>query len=220
LKTNYVLVDYENVQPESLDALDQENIKIIVFVGANQTKIPFELAAGLQRMGERAQYVKIAGNGTNALDFHIAFYLGLLMKQEPTAYFHIISKDTGFDPLVKHLKKSKVLVLRSQSVADIPLVKAAQKQAPAAPPPPVSSNGAAVAKPPVQPERIAAILTNLRKQGKARPGTLQALFNSINTLFGENLPGPTLHALLKELRKQGIISVNGDKVVYTLPDQP
>ncbi len=36
--------DLENVQPESLSGLDAEQFRVIVFVGSNQTKIPFELA--------------------------------------------------------------------------------------------------------------------------------------------------------------------------------
>jgi hypothetical protein len=52
----------------------------------------------MQALGAKAQYVKISGNGSNALDFHIAFYIGHLGAVDPTAYFHIISKDAGFDP--------------------------------------------------------------------------------------------------------------------------
>ena len=72
MKTNYVLIDYENVQPATLAILDQEHFRIIVFVGANQAKITFEVASALQPMGTRAEYVRISGNGANALDFHIA----------------------------------------------------------------------------------------------------------------------------------------------------
>ena len=73
VKTNYVLIDYENVQPEAMAVLAQEHFKVIVFVGANQAKVTFEVASALQQMGDRAEYVKITGNGSNALDFHIAF---------------------------------------------------------------------------------------------------------------------------------------------------
>ena len=62
----------------------------------------------MQRLGENAEYVKMGGNGSNALDFHIAFYIGQLAERGPNAYFHIISKDSGFDPLIKHLKTRKV----------------------------------------------------------------------------------------------------------------
>lgn len=36
LRTNYVLIDYENVQPEALSVLDAEHFKVIVFVGAQE----------------------------------------------------------------------------------------------------------------------------------------------------------------------------------------
>ena len=125
MRTNYVLIDYENVQPEGLSILDIEHFKVIVFVGASQTKLSFETASALQRMGSKAEYIKIAGSGSNALDFHIAFYIGQLATQDPTAYFHIISKDTGFDPLIQHLKTKKIFAARSRDVSEIPLVKVA-----------------------------------------------------------------------------------------------
>ncbi|HEX5339549.1 MAG TPA: PIN domain-containing protein, partial [Gammaproteobacteria bacterium] len=61
MRINYVLVDYENVQPEALALLDAEHFKVIVFVGANQTKVTFEAAEALQRMGGKAEYIKISG---------------------------------------------------------------------------------------------------------------------------------------------------------------
>ena len=66
VRTNYVLIDYENVQPEALSILDAEHFKVIVFVGATQAKVTFETAAALQRMGSKAEYIKISGNGPNA----------------------------------------------------------------------------------------------------------------------------------------------------------
>src|SRR6185503_11601280 len=104
MRTNYVLIDFENVQPSSLEQLDHDHFKVFVFVGAHQGKVPFELAASLQQLGDRAQYIKISGNGPNALDFHIAYYIGRLAATDPAAYFHIISKDEGFDLLIQHLK--------------------------------------------------------------------------------------------------------------------
>ena len=113
MRTNYVLIDYENVQPDSLAGLDAEHFTVVCFVGAGQNRLSFDVVDAMQRLGHRAQYVKIAGNGPNALDFHIAFYIGDLAAADPTAYFHIISRDTGFDPLIAHLKARKVPVVRS-----------------------------------------------------------------------------------------------------------
>ena len=99
---NYVLIDFENVQPKNLEILSQHSFKIIVFVGENQTKLPFDLVAGIQEFGSDAKYVKISGNGKNALDFHVAYYIGKLAAEEPGAYFHIISKDTGLFYFISH----------------------------------------------------------------------------------------------------------------------
>lgn len=66
MRTNYVLIDFESVQTRSLELLTQEHFKVIVFVGANQRKLPFEVAESLQQFGSRAEYIKISGRGPNA----------------------------------------------------------------------------------------------------------------------------------------------------------
>ncbi len=197
MRTNYILIDYENVQPEALSVLDAEHFKVIVFVGANQTKVTFESAAALQRMGSKAEYIKISGNGSNALDFHIAYYIGQLATQDPTAYFHIISKDTGFDPLIKHLKTKHVLAARSRDVSEIPLVKVANIKSPA--------------------EKIAVIVSYLRKPGATKPRTVKTLTHAISSLFLKQMPEEELAALLNELQTRGLVKVNDTKVTYTVP---
>jgi hypothetical protein len=197
VKTNYVLIDYENVQPAALTVLDREHFRMIVFVGASQAKIAFEIAAALQQLGPRAEYVKISGNGPNALDFHIAFYIGQLAAHDPDAYFHIISKDTGFDPLIQHLKSKKILACRSRDVTDIPIVKASTATSPA--------------------EQVAVIITNLQQRGAAKPRTVKTLAGTIGALFQKKLSDEEIAALVHKLQHQGIITVNEIKVSYTLP---
>ena len=50
--TNYVLIDFENVQPKNLELLEGHSFKVLVFVGANQTKVPLKLAKALQAHGK------------------------------------------------------------------------------------------------------------------------------------------------------------------------
>lgn len=197
MRTNYILIDYENVQPEALSVLEAEHFKVIVFVGANQTKVTFESAAALQRMGNKAEYIKISGNGSNALDFHIAYYIGQLAAQDSTAYFHIISKDTGFDPLIKHLKTKKVLAARSRDVSEIPLVKVANIKSPA--------------------EKIAVIVNYLQKPGATKPRTVKTLTHTISSLFMKQMSEEELASLLKELQTKGLVKVSDTKVSYALP---
>jgi hypothetical protein len=197
LRKNYVFIDYENVQPERLSALDQDHFKVMVFVGASQTRLAFESAAALQRMGSKAEYIKISGNGSNALDFHIAFYIGHLAAQDPTAYFHIVSKDAGFDPLVQHLKARKIFAARSNDVADIPLVKAATTKSPQ--------------------DRLDLVVARLQQLAASKPRTLKALSSTIGSLFQKQLAEEEVASLVSELQSRSLIAVAGTKVSYTLP---
>ena len=198
LRTNYVLIDYENVQPAALAALEKEHFKILVFVGAGQTKVNYEIADSLQRLGPKASYIKISGNGPNALDFHIAYYIGQLAAADKDGFFHIISKDTGFDPLIAHLKTKKIYACRSRDVSDIPIVKAANSKNPA--------------------EKIEIIVANLKQRGASKPRTVKTLTSTISSLFQKALPADELGTLLKALQKQGYVTVNETKVSYSLAE--
>ena len=57
-----------------------------------------------QAFGLAIEWIRIEGNGPNALDFHIACHLGEGLARTPQAEFVIVSRDTGFDPLLRHLK--------------------------------------------------------------------------------------------------------------------
>lgn len=198
MRTNYVLIDYESVQPASIAVLEQECFKVMIFVGERQAKVSFEVAASLQRLGGKAAYVKMAGSGPNALDFHIAFYIGQLSAAEPDAYFHIISKDTGFDPLIAHLKTKKIFAARSKDVSEIPIVKTSPAKTPT--------------------DRLAVVLANLRQRGAAKPRTVKTLSSTINALFQRSLSEAELTSLLENLKQQGVISISGARVSYALPE--
>ena len=71
MPTNYVFIDFENVQPNNIEILASRSFKVFVFVGASQVKVPVNLAVAMQILGESAKYIQISGNGPNALDFHI-----------------------------------------------------------------------------------------------------------------------------------------------------
>lgn len=196
MRINYVLIDYENVQPSSLAGLDGEHFRVLVFVGAGQNKLAFDTAAAMQKLGARAEYIKIAGNGSNALDFHIAFHMGRIAAEDPTAFFHIISKDAGFDPLIQHMKDRKVLASRSKDVAEIPLLKAANSKSTA--------------------EKLDVVVANLLQRGASRPRTVKTLSSTISSLFQKQLGDEDLAILMKSLEDQGFITINDSKVTYSL----
>ncbi|MCA0352518.1 MAG: hypothetical protein LCH85_11040 [Chloroflexi bacterium] len=207
MRTNFVLIDYENVQPATIESLNHEHIKLLIFVGANQTKVPIEIAVALQQLGSRASYIQISGNGSNALDFHIAFYIGQLTAQEPKAHFHIVSKDTGFDPLIQHLKTKKISVKRVQSISDIPTAQLAQA---------VKPPKQQIVQTSAQPEQITLIVTNLKQRGSSKPATVKTLSSTISSIFAKKLSELEIASLINQLKIRGIIQVNDTKISYKL----
>ena len=100
-----LFIDYENVTQVKLSSLQQPNLKIFIFVGCAQAKIPFELVREAHQLGESVEWIGVEGTGPNALDFHIVFYLGQISLQAPSSNYIILSRDRGFDPLIQHLAK-------------------------------------------------------------------------------------------------------------------
>lgn len=199
-RTNYVLVDFENVQPKDIALLKDGPFKVKVFLGPNQSKVPVSLAAALQSLGESAEYIILDSAGSNALDFHIAYYIGALSAAEPTAFFHVISRDSGFDPLLKYLKGKRIFALRSTCIADIPYFKPSLPATPEA--------------------QVEAVIADLVRRKASKPRTQKTLLSTLHALFKKELSEQQLAELFAELCKRGIAKVEGTKVTYALPTEP
>lgn len=193
MRTNIVLIDLENVKPESIEKLKHEHFRVVVFVGTNQ-KLDFPIVNAVHSLGSNGSYVQISGNGPNALDFHIAYYIGKFSAANPDAYFHIISKDKGFDPLIKHLKEQKIFCSRSSSVSEIPLVKSSDKLHPK--------------------ERAVDFYEKRIASAKARPATVTTLQSAILSHFHKLLSPEEVAKVVEALKQAGHVVVNGKKVAY------
>lgn len=196
-RTNYILVDFENVQPHDIGLLKGGPFKVKIFLGPNQSKIPVSLASALQSLGDNAEYISLETAGSNALDFHIAYYIGVLSSSEPNAFFHVISKDTGFDALMKYLKGRKIFALRSTCIADIPYFKPALPAAPEA--------------------QVGAVIVDLVRRKASKPRTQKTLLSTLHALFKKELSEQQLAALLAALCHRGVVRIEGSKVSYSLP---
>lgn len=222
---HYVLIDFENVQPANVGELSPTEHHIKVFAGEHQNKVEFGLVQALQPFGSHAEYIRIVGNGKDALDFHIAFYVGRLSAEHPSASFTIVSRDTGFDPLVKHLVSLGIACRRTSAIAGSPqtkstteaptVAKAAKK---AVPKPPKKQAPKVSAKPPtaVSKERLDEVLQRLQGLKAARPGTVKTLKSSLKAWFKPALAEADVDALMGDLAKLGKIKVTGTKVAYSL----
>lgn len=210
---NYILIDYENVQPNLAAITNLSFVRVITFVGVNQKHIPFEFADAMQRLGNRAMYVKIGASGTNALDFHIAFYLGILMKRGANAYFHIVSNDTGFDPLIQHLREKRLKVHRSACIDDLPFLRKNtatndQQLIPQVAATPASSSLLAAngAKPSLD-ELCEVVTERLKHHTPSRPSTFDKLRNHLPSLTKQQLTAAETEALTMMLLTKGLISI-------------
>ena len=197
MRLNVVLVDFENVQPSDVALLKEGPFKVKVFLGPNQLRVPVSLAAALQPLGVNAEYIPLDSAGKNALDFHIAFYLGMLASEDKSAYFHIVSKDSGFDPLISHLKSRKISVARSECIAELPYFKPALPSAPDA--------------------QVEAAIADLVKRKASKPRTEKTLLSTLHALFKKELSEKQLSGLFEALRARGVVKIDGTKVSYNLP---
>lgn len=200
MNLNFVLIDFENVQPLNLEKLRDLPVEIRVFLGANQPKVAIETVQSLQPFGKSAEYVRISGSGKNALDFHIAFYLGQLAHEHPKAKFHIVSKDTGFDPLVAHLKDRRIACWRFGAIEDLPLLKKQERAGPTHAPPAKNPKMPAIAKPQPKAEERFALAKALLAPQLPRPKTMAKLRNVLTTHFRQNATPAEIDTLVRQLK--------------------
>ncbi len=218
MPTNYVLVDFENVQPDSLAALATGQFRVKVFVGASQAKgrISFELVHSMQALGANAEYVKIARTGKNAVDMHIAYYVGRLLEKEPNAVVHIVSRDTDFDPLIEYLHAKGSACKRVKSIAEIPKHVAARAAIPAAKVVKHTPHVPSPRRP--HAEKLAPIIKHLHSLS-GKPGTSKKLSQTIANYFkqhGGELPDKIVALLIDELVRLKYVSQANGKVSYHL----
>src|ERR1700741_2189928 len=107
-----LLVDYENVGKIDLAAIP-DGVRVPFFFGASQRTVPTEFLKAALKLGDGFVPLDIERQGKNALDFHIAFYLGEYLARAPETACVIFSKDKGFDPLVRHLTRRGFSVRRA-----------------------------------------------------------------------------------------------------------
>lgn len=217
LKTNYILIDYENVQVKSLALLKGGQFRVRVFLGPNNTKLPIEFVIAMQELGDCAEYIVLETPGDNALDFHIAYYLGILATSDPTGYFHIITKDKGFDPLIRHLKNKKIFSSRSESIEDMPCFKATEDNVNSSNTQLVEIKKKNTSSKKLMEDLIKVAVNDLIKRKASKPRTPKTLLSTIHAKCGKDVPISDIENVFKRLVEHGYIKVNGPKVTYALP---
>lgn len=224
MKINYVFIDYENVQVQSLDLLNSEYFKVFLFLGANNTKLPISLFISVHAMAERVKLITLDRSGKNALDFYITYYLGTEVAKDSTGIFHIISKDSGFDPLIQHLKTKKILSARSPSIEEMPcfkpaverVVDAIKEQHPISLLPEIKINEQKINNNSTLQEKSLTlqIIEFINNKKTSKPATRKSMLNTLQAKFGKEISLQNIENILNRLIKSEFIKMNGEKIIY------
>ncbi len=108
------LIDYENVSSAGLDGLETraEQDRVCIFYTENADRLTFDAHRRLMESGAQVSYHKVESGSKNALDFQLSSYLGYLIHGAPEESYYIISKDSGFDSVLRFWTKESIRVER------------------------------------------------------------------------------------------------------------
>jgi len=191
-----ILVDFENIQKLEFEHIDTTDTDILIFVGRSQSKIPFQLVEKAQTLGEHLRWLKIAGDGKNNLDFHLAFELGRLCEQyKNDVELIILSKDSGYDSLIKYINDLKGHVSRIANAAEL---ADSTKQLP-------TSNFTS---------NIVANLTKINNQ--KRPRTRTTLKKHIESLLRDKASSNEIDSIIEEMFIKGLMTLTNNRLKYNI----
>lgn len=182
-RTNYIFVDFENVQETELDRMANRPVKVALVLGQRHKHLPVELVKKLLRYVGQVELIETGRDGKNALDLVLAQHIGEAKKADPHGYFHIVSKDKGFDALIGHLKDNGTLARRHAGFNEIPVLM----------------NLA---------ERVGLLAKQLKANANNRPRKRKALESQIQVVFGKSLLPAEVQATVHGLIRAKIITVS------------
>ena len=200
--TNHVFVDFKNVHKDVSSVIGSKTTSVTLFLGAKNTKLDASLVEKILEHAASVQLVRLTSSGKNALDFTLAYYVGRAAITDPTGYFHIVSKDAGFDPLIQHLKSRHIRARRHADFTDLNFTGTPK---PVAPPPAPPSDS------------MTKVLEHLRKNTTNRPKKKKTLAGHLLSHLGKNATEAEVTTLIDALVQAGHLTIE-DKgtVAYTL----
>jgi hypothetical protein len=216
---NHVFVDFENVHKVDLAVIGSKAVSFTLLVGPRQTKLDVSLVEKLFEHAVSVQLVRLTSAGRNALDFTLAYYVGRAVAADPTGYFYIISKDTGYDQLIAHLRSRSISACRHGSFEALPFVGPARS---AASIPPATARKAKVqlrskSAPDDLSESETRVLEHFRSHPATRPRTQKTLVRFLVAYLGHKITEADALSLVETLGQAGYLII-GDKgkVTYRL----
>jgi hypothetical protein len=205
---NHVFVDLENVKSIDAAVIGGKHLRLHVFLGPHNKKLDVEVVEKLLENAQAVQLIRIATVGRNALDFVLAYHLGQAVLADPKGYFHIVSKDAGFDALVDLLKSRHVKVKRHADWSTLHFHSTPKPAAAVVSPVEVPKHTLS--------EAAQKLLENLRKNLKGRPKKEKTLIAHAMNYTGKDKTDAEAKAVkvVGELKKAELIAVD-DKGAVT-----
>jgi hypothetical protein len=207
---NHVFVDFENVHEIDHTVIGSKAVTFTLLVGPHQTKLDVSLVEKLLEHAASVQWVRLTSAGKNALDFTLAYYVGRAVAGDPTGFFHIVSKDTGFDPLIKHLRSKHIRAHRHDSFATLSfdgLAKLPPATSPTAAPKPKAQS-----KPKAEPAMVdvweTKVLEHLRKHPTNRPKRKKTLVSHLLALSGKKATEGEVLGVVESLCRAGHLVID------------
>ena len=196
---SHVFVDYENVHEVDPAVIGARSVSLTLLLGARQTKLDAALVEKLLEHAASVQLVRLTTSGENALDFALAYYVGRAAVADPTGHFHIVSKDTGFDPLIEHLRSRHIHAHRHNDFTALTFAESAKS-------------------PSVLPEDLMPrVLEHLAKHVNNRPKRKKTLLSHLRAFLGNAVTEADVVGLVEKLCQVGRLSI-GDKDAVTYHD--
>ena len=166
--------------------------QVIIFVGASQKNIPIDLVTNAQKLGSRVDWQKVEGNGSNALDFYIAMHLGRMLEKSPNLECIILSKDKGFEPLLRYLNKVGLKCKRLNSLLEL-------------------DSKPVISEDPNY-QRALELLRKIEK--KNLPRRRKTLTQHVSAMFQKKLPQPDVDRIIDILFANKLISETNNIISY------
>jgi hypothetical protein len=210
---NHVFVDFENVNQIDHSLIGTRSVVFTIFIGAKQTKLDTTLVEALMAHAASVQLVRVTTTGKNALDLVLASYVGQAVLANPSAHFHIVSKDKDYDALITHLRERQVSIQRhvdcskitSGSKASPPAVKVAKKT-------PAKAKAE-------KPDAYAKLVATLKNLG-ARPRTKKRLFGLMKSFLEKDASEEAKEAVFERLKADGhLVCDDKSKIDYRFAEE-
>lgn len=194
-RNNYIYVDYENVHEADFGRLAGKPAHVTLVLGERHKALPISLVKLIQQHASQVSLIETPLNGKNALDFVLAYEVGVQTEKDAKGYFHILSRDKGFDALIRYLKGRDIYAARRESFAEIPALMNAA-------------------------ERLTLLKTQINEKKPGLPGKRKALESYIQAAFGRALSAEELDTTIQGLIKASVIKISDADVVSYGADQP